>query len=400
MMASFFKNYLKALGPHTRILVMLLVLAIIFIVFDFISQGTFITPRNLFNLAVQSTVVAIMATGMVLVIVTRHIDLSVGSILGFTGMVTAFLQTEIFFTDNEWGWIASIICGLVVGILIGMWNGYWIAYKAIPSFVVTLGGLLIFRGATFTLSEGETISSLHPNFMMLGGGLSGSIGPFWSWVVAIFMIALIFYSMMANRHRRKKVSFITKSWMIEIITFVFLSVLIIGFVMLMNAYKRPDNDLGHGIPVPVLILMIVALAISFMATKTKLGRYIFAIGGNPEAAALSGINVKKVTVIIFALMGALCAIASVVATARLGSATNAAGELAELKVIAAAVIGGTSLAGGVGTVFGAIVGAVIMQSLESGMSLLDVAPNIQKMVIGMVLILAVWIDMIYLKNKR
>ena len=395
-----FARFVQATELDTRMLAMIGALIVIWLVLTVLTDGIFLTPRNLYNLTVQSTVVGIMATGMVLVIVARHIDLSVGSVLGFTGMVIAWFQVEVLPLGAAWNWPLTILIGLVLGGIIGMWQGYWIAYRGVPAFVVTLAGLLMFRGGAWLVTEGRTIAPMDTTYQVLGGGIDGSIGATWSWIIGLAAVAAIVYGSINGRMKRRRFDFPTKPMWAEIGLIVVWSVLIVGFVMVMNAYTKPRTDIPRGIPVPVLILMVVVVLMSLLSRITKFGRYVFAMGGNPEAAELSGIDVRKITLFVFMLMGGLCAVAAVITTARLNAGANSMGLLAELSVIAAAVIGGTSLAGGVGTVAGAILGAVIMQSLENGMVLLGVSSAMRQVTIGLVLIAAVWFDSVYNKNRR
>jgi len=380
-----------------RMAAMVVVLIAVWLGMHVLTDGFFLTARNLYNLTVQSSVVGIMATGMVLVIVARHIDLSVGSVMGFTGMVIAWLQVDVFPLGVVWNWPATIVLGLMLGALIGAWQGYWIAYRSIPAFVVTLGGLLMFRGLAFLVTDGRTVAPMDPTYQLLGGGIDGSIGETWSWVFGIVAIAVIAFMTWQQRHSRIKHGFPTKHILIEWMLFVIWSSLIIAFVVVMNSYTKPRTDIPRGIPVPVLILIGVVLVMALITKVTTFGRYVFAMGGNPRAAELSGINVKKMTLFIFVVMGILCGVAAVITTARLNAGANSMGQLAELSVIAAAVIGGTSLAGGVGSIAGAILGAVIMQSLENGMVLMGVSSAMRQVVIGLVLLLAVWFDTLYKK---
>ncbi len=375
-----------------RLLAMIGVLAAIWVGLHLITDGVFLTPRNLYNLAVQSSVIGIMACGMVLVIVCRHIDLSVGSVLGFTGMMIAWLQVEMLPPEAAWNWPLTIVIGLALGGLIGAWQGWWVAYRGIPAFVVTLAGLLIFRGAAFLVTDGRTVAPLNPNYQNLGGGLNGSIGATWSWLLAALAIAAMVALAARQRASRRHHGFQVKPWPLELALLVAGGGVIVAFVMVMNAYTQPRSDIPRGIPVPVLILLAVVAIMSWLTRATRFGRYVFALGGSPEAAALAGINVKRVTVWVFAIMGLLSAVAAVVLSARLNAGTNSMGTLSELSVIAAAVIGGTSLAGGVGSIAGAILGAVIMQSMENGMVLMGVSSAVRQVVIGVLLILAVWID--------
>ncbi len=363
-------------------------------------DGIFLKPRNLYNLAVQTSVVGIMATGMVLVIVARHIDLSVGSALGFTGMSIAFLQVHVFTLGAGWNWPLTVVCGLLLGALIGLWQGWWVAFRGVPAFVVTLGGLLIFRGGAYLVTDGRTVAPMDETYQLLGGGINGSIGEFWSWIFGAVVIAIMFFRALKSRVRQKKYGFKPKPVWAEIALLILSISLVCVFVIIMNSYYKPRTEIPRGIPIPVLILIGVVVLMTLLSNITKFGRYVFAIGGNPEAAELSGINVPRVTMLIFMVMGILCGVAAVITTARLNAGANSMGTMAELNVIAAAVIGGTSLAGGIGSIAGAILGAVIMQSLESGMVLLGVTSAMRQVVIGVVLIVAVWFDVIYNKNKR
>lgn len=388
----------RACEIDTRMAAMVVVLISVWLGMHVLTDGFFLTARNLYNLTVQSSVVGIMATGMVLVIVARHIDLSVGSVMGFTGMVIAWLQVDVFPLGAAWNWPSTILFGLMLGALIGAWQGYWIAYRSIPAFVVTLGGLLMFRGLAFLVTDGRTVAPMDPTYQLLGGGIDGSIGETWSWVFGAVAIAVVAFMTWQQRHSRVKHGFPTKHILIEWILFAIWSALIIAFVMVMNSYTKPRTDIPRGIPVPVLILIGVVLVMALITKITTFGRYVFAMGGNPRAAELSGINVKKMTMLIFVVMGILCGAAAVITTARLNAGANSMGQLAELSVIAAAVIGGTSLAGGVGSIAGAILGAVIMQSLENGMVLMGVSSAMRQVVIGLVLLLAVWFDTLYKKS--
>jgi len=396
---SIFRRFIEVTELDTRMLAMVGALLFIWLIFTILTDGIFLTPRNLFNLTVQSTVVGIMATGMVLVIVARHIDLSVGSVLGFTGMVIAYLQVEVFPLGAAWNWPLTIAIGLILGALIGAWQGFWIAYCGVPAFVVTLAGLLMFRGGAWLVTEGRTIAPMDATYQMLGGGIDGSIGATWSWILGILAILAVIGGSMHARIRRRRFGFRVKPMWAEIGLIVVWSGLIIAFVMVMNAYTLPRTTIPRGIPIPVLILIMVVIAMALMARITRFGRYVFAMGGNPEAAELSGIDVRKNTLMVFVVMGVLCGVAAVVTTARLNAGANSMGLMAELSVIAAAVIGGTSLAGGVGTIAGAILGAVIMQSLENGMVLLGVSSAMRQVTIGLVLIAAVWFDAVYNRNR-
>jgi D-xylose transport system permease protein len=241
---------------------------------------------------------------------------------------------------------------------------------------------------------------MDKTYQLLGGGIDGSIGATWSWIFGLVCIGLMILGTLRGRIRRKKYGFKPKARWAELVLLLIGIGVVCAFVMVMNSYYKPRTQIPRGIPVPVLILIGVVVIMTMLAKITKFGRYVFAIGGNPEAAELSGIHVQQVTMFIFMVMGILCGIAAVITTARLNAGANSMGTMAELNVIAAAVIGGTSLAGGVGSILGAILGAVVMQSLESGMVLMGVTSAMRQVVIGLVLIAAVWFDVIYNKSKR
>jgi D-xylose transport system permease protein len=396
---------LRAAEIDLRMLGMLAALAVIWILFNILSDGTFLTPRNLWNLSVQTTVVAIMATGMVLVIVTRNIDLSVGSMLGVVGMAIALLQNEIlsdWLGIGHWAiWIIAVAVGIALGAVIGALQGVIVAYGGVPSFIVTLGGLLVWRGVAWRLSSGRTIAPMDSSFQRLGGGATGSIGGAASWLVAILACVGIVAMILNGRRQRRRFRFPLRPMWAELALGSVGCLAVLGGIFVLNRYAKPPNladgatDVAFGLAIPVLILVGVALAMTFFTTRTKFGRYVFAIGGNPEAAELGGINTRLMVVRTFMLMGILVGIAAVVQTARLNAATSGLGTLAELYVIAAAVIGGTSFSGGIGTIPGAVLGALVMQSLISGMVLMRVDAPIQDIVVGIVLVVAVALDTIY-----
>jgi D-xylose transport system permease protein len=310
-------------------------------------------------------------------------------------------------------WILAILIGLLVGVAIGALQGYIIAYMQVPAFIVTLGGLLVWRGAAWWVTSGQTIAPMNPTFRLLGGGAEGAIGSTWSWVVGLIACAAVIFFIWNARKQRLRFKFPLRPIWAEAFLGAIACFLILGGVYVANSYpwpvgivnryaranniEMPEGGMfiAHGIAIPVLIAIAVGIAMTFLATRTRFGRYVFAIGGNPEAAALAGINTRWITMKIFMLMGGLAAIGACISTARLNAATNAQGTLDELLVIAAAVIGGTSLSGGVGTIVGAMIGAVLMQSLATGMILLGVDSPLQNIVVGAVLVVAVWLDTIY-----
>ena len=398
--ASMFERFIRATELDVRTVAMVITLAVIWGVLAILTDGIFLSARNLSNLAVQGSVVAIIATGMVLMIVARHIDLSVGSVLGFISMVVGFLMVQVFPVDAAWGWPLAVVIGLMAGVLVGLWQGYIVAYVGVPAFVVTLGGLLIFRGGVFLISNGRTIAPLDPTFQLIGGGAAGSIGATWSWVVGIIGIIGLTAAILGGRAKRKKFGFPLRPLWAEWGLIILYAVAIVAFVEVMNSFTRPRSDIPRGISAPVLILIVVVIVMTFISKATRFGRYVFAMGGNPEAVVLAGIDTKRVTVQIFVIMGVLCAIAGMVQAARLQSAANLTGVLDELRVIAATVIGGTSLAGGIGSVPGAILGALIIFSIINGLVLLGTSSAVQQIALGLVLISAVAFDVTYTKYVR
>jgi D-xylose transport system permease protein len=411
------RRFLNATEIDTRLLGMVVALFAIWVGFEILSGGLFLTSRNLWNLSVQAASVSVMATGMVLVIVTRNIDLSVGSILGFVGMIMAVTQTRFLpgwlGYDHPMSWVFALSVGIALGAAIGAFQGVIIAFMNVPSFIVTLGGLLVWRGAAWMVTSGATVAPMDTRFRLMGGGADGSIGATASWIVGIIACVLIVLTIINSRRQRKRFGFPLKPIWAEYFMGLVGCGVVLGAVKVLNSYYMPVNlarkyaeangiawpdaglEISLGVAIPVLIALGIAIVMNFITNRTRFGRYVFAIGGNPEAAVLAGIKTRWVTVRIFALMGALCAIAAAISTARLNAATNAQGTLDELYTIAAAVIGGTSLAGGAGTIAGAILGAVVMQSLNSGMVLLGMDTPLQSIVIGLVLVMAVWLDTVY-----
>lgn len=383
---------LKQASIDWRLVMMACVLAVIVIVFNVLSGGLFLSPENLYNVAQQTAVVGIVATVMVLIIVARHIDLSVGSVMGFVGVLIATLM----YTAG-WHWLQASLVGLLVAIAVSLYQGLLTARLGVPSFVVTLGGLMSFRGAAFLVADGKTQPVNDEFFQRLGGGFDGSIGANASWALAMLATLALVYKTWSRRRANAQYGVANNAlWVDALIVFV-PATLVFAFVTAMNSYQIPSKDAPQGVPIPVLIWAGVALTLSFIVHRTRFGRYIFAMGGNPEAAALVGIPVRRVTLMLFALVGVLIAVAAIVSIARLNAGTNSLGTSLELYVIAAAVIGGAALAGGSGSILGSVLGALIMQCIDSGMLLLDVSIGMRYVIIGQVLIAAVVFDVIYRK---
>lgn len=381
------------LGFHAQNLYLLLVLGILWLGFHLLTlgqPGQFLSPQNLWNLSVQTAVVAILVGGMVLVIVARQIDLSVGSLLGLTGMVMAVLQT-VPPLGQGYPWPLALLAGLALGAGAGLLQGYLVAHMGAPSFIVTMAGLLVFRNAAYLLAEGKTIGPLQEGFLVLGGGLQGSIGPIWTWALTLLAWSYALWLVWWGRKSRRRHGLPVRELWADVALTLFLTAVFGGFVWVMNSFPHPATGQGRGIPVPVLVAVGVLAFLHWLSQRTRFGRYVYAIGGNPEAALLAGIPVRRMQVLVFGLMGLLAGLAGAVQAARLAFVPTGMGTLLELYVIAAAVVGGTSLAGGSGTILGAALGALIMSSLQNGLVLLGVPTEWQNLILGVILVVAaVW----------
>nr|WP_106406310.1 sugar ABC transporter permease [Bacillus marinisedimentorum] len=355
---------------------LVIALVLIALIFGFFTGGEFLSSRNLSNLFTQMSVISVLAIGMTLVIVSGHIDLSVGSLVGLTGGIAAILQVWY-----DWNTIGVLLAAIVVGGIAGLWQGWWVAYRAVPAFIVTLGGMLIFRGILVGISQGKTIAPLGDSFKLIGNSyLPYVIG----YILAAVSVVFLFVWTAKNRRKRKSMGLTVQPAFMAFGKAAVYSIFILGLVYMLNRY--------FGVPIPLLIVFVLAAIFIFISVKTAFGRYIYAIGGNVEAAALSGINIKKNTLYVFVMMGALAGVAGIILTSRLNAATVGAGEMYELDAIAACVIGGTSLMGGKGNIVGAIIGALIMASIDNGMSMMNIETFWQFIVKGLILIIAVWID--------
>src|SRR6478735_919677 len=394
----------------TRLFGMIAALLAIWIAFHILSGGDFLTARNLWNLSVQSTSIAIMATGMVLIIVSRNIDLSVGSLLGFLGYTMALVQPDGVdvkvsgLSGKSWVWIVALLIGLVLGAFIGSISGFLVAYVGVPSFIVTLGGFLVWRGAIFREGgkKGQSLSPLNGTFQRLGGGgADGSLGEWRSWLIAGLACVGIVLTLVLSRRRRNRHDLpVRPIWADVVLGVAGCGAVLVGVGLIANKYISPITGDPTGIAYPVVVLIGVTLLMTYLARRRRFGRYVYAYGGNPEAAELGGINTRRTVMFTFVVMGMLCAVSAAIQTARLNSAVTNLGVQNELDVIAAAVIGGTSFAGGIGTVPGAVLGAVIMQSLRSGMVLLKIDSPSQDIVVGVVLVTAVAIDSLLRLSRR
>jgi D-xylose transport system permease protein len=371
-----------------RLAVMAAVLVAIAIGFHALT-GSFLTAENLYNIAQQTAVVGIVASGMALIIVARQIDLAVGSLLGAVGVLMAWLQ----YTQG-WSVGASLLAGLGLALVVGLFQGWLSAVIGIPSFVVTLGGLVSLRGVAFLVADGKTQPVTEPWLLALGGGLDGSLGERGSWGLGAALIALIWGWHLVQRRAAVRAGSAAPA---SLVPAVLATVAVIAVVAVFNAYRIEGQEQGQGLPLPLVIWGAVVILLAFIAKHTRFGRYVYAIGGNPDAARLAGIPVRRVMIQLNLLLAALVALAAVVAMARLNAGTNSMGMGMELTVIAAAVIGGVSLAGGSGSVAGTVLGALIIQSIDSGLLLTDVSIGWRMVVLGQVLVAAVVFDRVVQK---
>ncbi|HYK73928.1 MAG TPA: sugar ABC transporter permease [Pseudoneobacillus sp.] len=389
---NFFREARVLISENIRDYGMYIALFVIILTFSFMTNGLFMSSRNISNLLDSAGYIAVLAVGMTLVIVIRHIDLSVGYLAGFLGAIVAILLTQAGMPM-----LVAIPIILILGVIIGLINGLLVAQIGIPSFVATLAGMLIFRGAILQVTEKTgTIIIQDDTFNAIGNGYIPSLLQvnglhLLSLLVGLLGILLYIYSDFSTRRNKIKYEFEVVSKGIFTLKLVFVSAIIAYITYILAGY--------NGFSWTVIIMLLVVIVYHFLTTKTVLGRHIYAVGSNPEAAHLSGMNVKRVTYIVFGSMGMLAALSGILFTSRLQSATTTAGTLFELDAIAAAYVGGVSSAGGVGKVTGAIIGAIVMASLTSGMNLLGVGISYQYMIRGGVLAGAVIFDVMTRKKR-
>jgi D-xylose transport system permease protein len=407
---------LAATEVDLRLFGMLLALALILLLFNVLTGGRFFRPVNMITLVVQAIPVAILATGMVLVIVSRNIDLSVGSLVGFIAMTYALLMTDWLpnilgiGADFPFRWLIALLIGVALGGVFGAVQGFIIAYIGVPSFVVTLGSLLSIRGAVWYLSNGAAVTGLDPMFQLIGGGGRGSIGETLTWALGVIGCVAVVALLYNSRRQRRRFGFALRPIWAEVALGVLGCAAMLGLAAFANGNYLPPGlasqyalergiteppgglKVPAGFPLPILLLIGVTVVVTWIATRRRFGRYVYAYGGNPDAAELAGINTRLTILKTFALMGVLAGLSGAVVAARLNGATLDIGNSYELYVIAAAVVGGTSFAGGVGTIPGAVLGAFVMQALAYGLSFMGVNSPGQNVVAGIVLIVAVAFD--------
>lgn len=389
---SFGNRIFLAVRGNIQTYTLLVAVVGIWAIFYFLTGGHYLDPQNISNLFRQMSVTAFMAVGMVLVIVTGGIDLSVGKLAGFVSVVVAYLQYyvwyQLFPEQFLLAAILSVICGLLVGTLAGAVQGYIIAFQGLPSFIVTLAGLWLFNGLILLVTQGKTIAADQPVFSDIAQGYIPPVGGF---VIFLVIVAFLVWNVFNDRSGKQKYGFALRPLYLDLLTACIPAVLVLAYILSVNEYK--------GIPVPVLLLAIVAMVMVYVSNNTRFGRYAYSIGGNREAARLSGINITTVIFRVFVLMGFLCGVAGVVLASYVGYGTIAAGTGYELDAIAACILGGTSTLGGVGTIPGALIGALIIASLSTGLQMMNVAPAAQYVLKAVVLVLAVFAD-VYFKKSR
>lgn len=375
---------IQQLFVRYKILALLIAVALIWVFFHVKTESAFITPGNLSNLFRQMAITGMLACGMVFIIIAGEIDLSVGSQLGLLGGVAAILTVNL-----GWGTWPSIGAVLLLGLIIGAFNGFVVTKMRVPSFIVGLGGMLAFRGIVLYVTGSSTIAPAPDDLVQLGQGF---VPPMLSrWIGALIFLAMIGLTV-RRRVRRSKLELHQVALWMDIGRLVLIGAVIFGFIRMLND--------ANGIPIPVMILLALLAVFTYVSTQTVFGRHIYAVGGNMEATRLSGVNVARVKLVVFALMGLMCAFAGIITVARTGSGSPSAGTGGELDAISACFIGGTSMRGGSGTVYGALIGALVMASLDSGMQLMDVDNSWQMIIKGVILVLAVWVDVLSGSNRN
>jgi D-xylose transport system permease protein len=390
--SSLGNRFVLSLRRNLQTYMLLIVVVGIWVIFYFLTGGSYLDPQNISNLFRQMSVTSFLSLGMVLVIVTGSIDLSVGKLAGFVSVVCAYLQYftwyALFPNSPLLAAVLSVICGLLVGTAAGALQGYFIAFQGLPAFIVTLGGMWLFNGLILWRTAGKTIAAHQAYFSSIA---QGYIPPVWGWVIFAIILALLVWNVFSSRRGKAKYGFTLQPLYRDLLNAGIPAVLIAAYIFSVNAYK--------GIPAPVLLLAVVAMVMLYVANNTRFGRYAYAIGGNREAARLSGINITSVLFRVFILMGFLCGVAGIVLASYVGYGTIAAGQGYELDAIAACILGGTSPLGGVGTIPGALIGALIIGSLSTGLQMMNVAPAWQFVVKAVILVAAVLADVYFKRNR-
>lgn len=382
-LATLFKNNIREYG-------MLIALIVVMLFFQVQTKGILMKPVNITNLVLQNSYVITMALGMLLVIVSGWIDLSVGSVVAVIGALAGVLIVRY-----QIDWVVTVVICLLIGAAIGAFQGYWVAYVKIPAFIVTLAGMLIFRGLTFVLLQGESVGPFPVDFQKISSGFIPDIFNGKGFHITTILIGVLFSAVLIvldlrARKNQQKYGFEVTPFYFFVAKNIMITAAVIGLCYLMASYK--------GLPNVLVILFVLIIGYAFITSQSVIGRRIYAMGGNEKAAKLSGVNTPRLLFYTFVNMGILAALAGLIVAARLNSATPNAGDGMELDVIAAVFIGGASATGGIGTVIGAVVGAFLIGVLNNGMSIMGVGIDWQKVVKGLVLLAAVFFD-VYNKNK-
>jgi len=380
----------KLISSNIRRFGMIIALFGIVILFQILTSGIILTPLNITNIIMQNSYIIILAIGMMLVIITGEIDLSVGSIAAFIGAVSGVLLVAYDLPVS----LGIIVC-LILGAIIGAWQGFWVAYVKIPSFIVTLAGMLIFRGLTLVVLQGRTIAPFPSSFRGLSSSFlpdifSGDDIKLLTVFIGLFLSIIFVVKELQTRRSNIKYNFTVLSAPLFIVKLFFIALIINIFTYVLALYQ--------GIPYVLIVLIILVVGYTFFMNRTVLGRHVYAVGGNVKAAELSGIKTNKIKFMVFVNMGILAALSGLIFAGRLNAATPQAGTLFELDAIAAAIIGGASFTGGIGTVFGAVIGALVMGVLNNGMSLMGIGIDWQQAIKGLVLLAAVAFDVLN-RNK-
>lgn len=369
---------------------MIIILAVLLVAFQLMTDGIFWRPLNITNLVLQNSHILVLAAGMLLVVLLGHVDLSVGSVMAFVGAIAGVLMVN----NGISPWLAVPLC-LLMGAVIGAWQGFWVAYVGIPAFIVTLSGLLMFRGLTQVVLGGQSLAPFPKAFQQISTGylpdIAGGQIHLLSMILGVVITGILILGQWRTRERRKKNLFEVESMAVFAFKAVFTAVVFLGATYIFASYQ--------GYPIILIVLGVIVAAYGFLTNKTVAGRQIYATGGNKKAAELSGIKTKKITFWVFVNMGMMAALAGLVLAARLNAATPQAGTSMELDAMAAVYFGGASTSGGIGTVMGAIVGGLVMGVLNNGMSILGVGVDWQQAIKGLILLLAVVLD-IYNKKKK
>ncbi|MET9803197.1 multiple monosaccharide ABC transporter permease [Streptomyces sp. NPDC006368] len=380
---------LQGLRGNMRQYGMLIALAFIVVLFQIWTDGTLLLPNNVSNLIQQNGYILILAMGMMIVIIAGHIDLSVGSLVAFVGAMSAVMMVR-----HDMPWVLALVLSLLIGAVAGAWQGFFIAYLGIPSFIVTLAGMLLFRGLTQIVLEGQSIAPFPEGFQNLAKGFIPEMGPYTQYhnpTLVLGLVAVVFLLLREWRDRRRQLAY-----ELDVVPFGLWALKCTAIVAAVVAFTLTLASF-HGVPVVMLIMCALLIGLGYVMRNAVIGRHVYALGGNRAAAKLSGVKDKRVTFLVFVNMGVLAALAGCVYAARLNAGTPQAGLNFELEAIAASFIGGASMSGGVGTVMGAVIGGLVLGVLNNGMSLVGIGTDYQQVIKGLVLLAAVGFDV---WNKR